>query len=200
LRWIGRWRSRAALADTEVSSSTASRGSSGTISTLDAGTAGQLAVQGLLDLGTDVPVSLTISGDQYLTLSAPLRAQSGALLLVAQRSQSAAMTQFRQMRLALLLIGGAALLGAIVVAVIAGRSAVRPLGVLVAAAREIERGSYSAPIQVSGGEEENCRHPTRCREHPRARGAHRARRPMMLDDLPNREGLRGAAAGPRAPP
>jgi diguanylate cyclase (GGDEF)-like protein len=185
----------AALADTEVSFVYREpNGSSGTISTLDAGTAGQLAVQGLLDLGTDVPVSLTISGDQYLTLSAPLRAQSGALLLVAQRSQSTAMTQFRQMRLALLLIGGAALLGAIVVAVFAGRSAVRPLGVLVAAARDIERGTYSDPIQVSGGIEFTKLAGTfnSMQESIREREAHIVRQAThdTLTGLPNRNGLR----------
>ena len=63
------------------------------------------------------------------------------------------------------------------VAVFAGRSAVRPLGVLVSAAREIERGSYSDAIHVSGGEEFKQLAGTfnsMQAEHPRARGAHRA--------------------------
>ena len=144
----------AALAGTEVSFVYREQdGTSGTISTLETATARQLAGQPLADLRSRAPVLSTIGGDQFLTLSAPLRVQSGELLLVAQRSQSAAMTQFRDMRLTLLLIGGAALLGAIIVAVFAGRSAVRPLGVLVAAAQEIERGSYSDAIHVSGGQE-----------------------------------------------
>ncbi len=185
----------AKLADTEVSFVYREQnGSSGAISTLEASSAGQLAVPGLMDLGTDVPALSTISGEQYLTLSAPLRAQSGTLLLVAQRSQSVAMTQFREMRLALLLIGGAALLGAIVVAVIAGRSAVRPLGVLVAAAREIERGSYSDPIQVSGGEEFRKLAGTfnSMQESIREREAHIVRQAThdALTGLPNRDGLR----------
>jgi len=185
----------AALAGTEVSFVYREpNGSSGTISTLDAASAGELAVQGLVDLRSAVPVLSTISGDQYLTLSAPLDAQSGTLLLVAQRSESAAMTQFREMRLALLLIGGAALLGAIVVAVFAGRSAVRPLGVLVAAAREIERGSYSEPIHVSGGEEFKQLAGTfnSMQEGIRSREAHIVRQAThdTLTGLPNREGLR----------
>jgi diguanylate cyclase (GGDEF)-like protein len=185
----------AALAGTEVSFVyRESDGSNGTISTLDPESAGELAAQGLTDLRSDGPVLSTISGDQYLTLSAPLRVQSGMLLLVAQRSQSAAMTQFREMRLALLLIGGAALLGAIVVAVFAGRSAVRPLGVLVAAAREIERGSYSDAIQVSGGGEfkqlagtfNSMQRSIRERElHIVHQATH-----DTLTGLPNREGLR----------
>ena len=57
------------------------------------------------------------------------------------------------MRYALLIIGGASLLGAIVVALLAGRSAVRPLGVLVAAARQIQRGVYCEEVEVRGGVE-----------------------------------------------
>ena len=136
----------------------------------------------------------TIAGQQFLTLSAPLRAQSGTLWLVAQRSQSAAMAQFREMRLALLLIGGAALLGAIVVAVFAGRSAVRPLGVLVSAARQIERGYYCDAIRVSGGEEFKQLAGTfnSMQEGIREREAHIVRQAThdALTGLPNREGLR----------
>jgi len=185
----------AALAGTEVSFVYRERdGTRGTISTLDTEAAAELAVQRLAELQSNVPVLSNIAGDQYLTLSAPLRAQSGTLLLVAQRSQSAAMMQFREMRLALLLIGGAALLGAIVVAVFAGRSAVRPLGVLVAAAREIERGSYSDAIYVSGGEEFKQLAGTfnSMQASIREREAHIVRQAThdALTGLPNREGLR----------
>jgi diguanylate cyclase (GGDEF)-like protein len=169
-------------------------GTSGTISTLQAATARELAAQPLADLRSRAPVLTTIGGDQFLTLSAPLRVQSGELLLVAQRSQSAAMTQFRDMRLALLLIGGVALLGAIIVAVFAGRSAVRPLGVLVAAAREIERGSYSDEIHVSGGEEFRQLAGTfnSMQASIREREAHIVRQAThdTLTGLPNRDGLR----------
>jgi diguanylate cyclase (GGDEF)-like protein len=185
----------AALAGTEVSFVYREQdGSRGTISTLEAATAQQLAAQPLADFRNKVPVLSTLAGDEFLTLSAPLRVQSGELLLVVQRSQSAAMTQFRDMRLALLLIGGAALLGAIIVAVFAGRSAVRPLGVLVAAAREIERGSYSDEIHVGGGEEFRQLAGTfkSMQESIREREAHIVRQAThdTLTGLPNREGLR----------
>ena len=185
----------AALAGTDVSFVYREQdGASGAISTLDSASAEQLATEGLTGLHSTVPVLSTISGDQYLTLSAPLNAQSGTLLLVAQRSQSAAMTQFREMRWALLLIGGAALLGAIVVALLAGRSAVRPLSVLVAAAREIQRGSYSDAVHVGGGEEfkqlagtfNSMQQGIRERE---ARILHQATHDT-LTGLPNRAGLR----------
>ncbi len=170
----------AALAGTEVSFVYREQdGSSGTISTLDAGTAGQLAVQGLPDLRSRRSrCSSTISGDQYLTLSAPLRAQSGTLLLVAQRSQSAAMAQFRRDA------PGAAAdrrRGACWArswwrcspdAARCGRSACwsRPPAKSSAA-------PTATPIQVSGGVEFTQLAGTfnsMQAEHPRARGAHRA--------------------------
>ena len=185
----------AALAGTEVTFVYREQdGTSGTISTLDAATAEQLAAQRPTDLGRDAPALSTIAGQQFLTLSAPLHAQSGTLWLVAQRSESTAMAQFREMRLALLLIGGAALLGAIVVAVFAGRSAVRPLGVLVAAARQIERGYYCDDIRVSGGEEFKQLAGTfnSMQAGIREREAHIVRQAThdALTGLPNREGLR----------
>jgi diguanylate cyclase (GGDEF)-like protein len=104
-------------------------------------------------LNTGEPVITRMNNLEYLTLSAPLEAQNGRVELVVQRSLAEAMTDFRQMRLALLLIGGAALLGAIFVAWVAGRSAVRPLGQLVEAARRVEAGDYQQGVDISGGEE-----------------------------------------------
>ena len=128
-------------------------GSNGIISTLDAATAGELAAHDPTAALAGAPLLATIGEQQYLTLSAPLHVQTGTLLLVLQRSQRSAMSQFLEMRYALLIIGGAALLGAIIVALLAGRSAVRPLGVLVNAARQIEHGYYCDDVQVQGGVE-----------------------------------------------
>jgi diguanylate cyclase (GGDEF)-like protein len=185
----------AALAGTDVSFIYREPGGAGgAISTLDPATAAQLAARPPTSLGDNAPTLSTFDDQQYLTLSAPLRAQSGTLQLVVQRSQLAAMAQFREMRFALLLIGGAALLGAIVVAVIAGRSAVRPLGVLVAAAQQIERGYYCDNIAVHGGEEFQRLAGTfnSMQEGIREREAHIVRQAThdALTGLPNREGLR----------
>jgi len=125
----------------------------GYTSTLEPSMAGELAALSLRRPGTIAPELMVLNEQEFLTLSAPLRTQAGGLELVVQRSQSAAMAQFREMRFALLLIGGAALLGAILVAWFAGRSAVRPLGVLVNAASQIERGYYRDHIQLEGAEE-----------------------------------------------
>ena len=51
------------------------------------------------------------------------------------------------------LVSGTALLLAMIVAVLLGRSATRPIGKLVAAARRIEDGQYDEPIDVEGSEE-----------------------------------------------
>ncbi len=185
----------AALAATDVSFIYREPGGTGgAISTLDPATAAQLAARPPTSLGDNAPTLSTFDDQQYLTLSTPLRAQSGTLQLVVQRSQLAAMAQFREMRFALVLIGGAALLGAIVVAVFAGRSAVRPLGVLVTAAQQIERGYYCDNIAVHGGEEFQRLAGTfnSMQEGIREREAHIVRQAThdALTGLPNREGLR----------
>ena len=185
----------AALAGTDVSFIYREpAGASGTISTLDPASAAQLATQPSTSFGGDVPVLTTLADQQFLTLSAPLRAQSSSLLLVVQRSQLAAMAQFREMRVALLLIGGVALLGAIVVAVFVGRSAVRPLGVLVTAAQQIERGYYCDNITVDGSEEFQRLAGTfnSMQASIREREAQILKQTMhdALTGLPNREGLR----------
>lgn len=104
-------------------------------------------------LAAQAPTVTQLNAKQYLTLSAPLPAQQGSIDLVVQRSLEVALAQYRQMRLALLLIGGASLLSAIVMAWLTGRGAVRPLGALVAAARRVQQGDYQQPIYVRGGEE-----------------------------------------------
>ena len=141
-----------------------------------------------------LPMLSTLDDAQYLTLSAPLEAQSGSLQLIAQQSQDAAMAPFRQMRFALLLIGGVALLGAFVVALLVSRSAVRPLGMLVDAARQIEQGYYCDDIRVPGGSEFQRLAGTfnTMQAGIRDREAHIVRQSThdALTALPNRDGLR----------
>ena len=167
---------------------------SGAISTLAPALADQLASQISASSGSNSPISTMLADQQYLTLSTPLGVQLGSLLLVVQRSQPAAMAPFREMRFMLLIIAGAALLGAIVVAMFAGRGAVRPLAMLVTAARQIERGYYCEDIQVEGGEEFQRLAGTfnAMQEGIREREAHILQQAThdALTGLPNREGLR----------
>jgi diguanylate cyclase (GGDEF)-like protein len=184
-----------ALADTDVSfvfhePQTAAA----IISTLPPDKAQLLVTQVAAGEGERQAAPKSLGGTEYLLLSAPLPVQGGALELVVQRAQEVAMAPFRKMSIALLLIGGAALLGAILVAVIAGRSAVRPMGRLVSAARQIQRGEYCDNIQVTGGEEfehlagafNAMQAGIRERE---ARIVHQGTHDA-LTGLPNREGLR----------
>ena len=185
----------AALAGTDVSFVFHEPGNgNGIISTLAPARASALAISTPQSTSRGMPMLSTLQDAQYLTLSAPLLAQSGTLQLIAQQSQEAAMAPFRQMRFALLLIGGVALVGAIVVALLASRSAVRPLGMLVNAAHQIEKGYYCEDIQVPGGSEfqrlagtlNTMQQGIRVRE---ARIVHQSTHDT-LTTLPNREGLR----------
>ena len=185
----------AALAGTDVSFVFHEPGNgNGIISTLAPARASALAISTPQSTTRGGPMLSTLQDAQYLTLSAPLLAQSGTLQLIAQQSQDAAMAPFRQMRFALLLIGGVALVGAIVVALLASRSAVRPLGMLVTAAHQIEKGYYCENIQVPGGSEfqrlagtfNTMQQGIRDRE---ARIVHQATHDT-LTTLPNRDGLR----------
>jgi diguanylate cyclase len=187
----------AALAGTDISFVFHETGNgNGIVSTLAPPRAAALAIATPQSTARGVPMLSTLEGAQYLTLSAPLAAQSGSLQLIAQQSQDAAMAPFRQMRFALLLIGAAALLGAIIVALLASRSAVRPLGMLVNAARQIERGYYCENIEVPGGSEFQRLAGTfnTMQQGIRDREAHIVRQSThdTLTALPNREGLREA--------
>jgi diguanylate cyclase (GGDEF)-like protein len=147
-------RQLAGLADTDVSFVFHEpQAAAAIISTLPAGQAQRLVTLVAQGERSQEAMPRRLGDQEYLLLSAPLPVQAGGLELVVQRAQEVAMGPFRRMSIALLLIGGAALLIALVVAVLTGRSAVRPLGVLVNAARQIQRGIYCDHIQVRGGEE-----------------------------------------------
>ena len=60
---------------------------------------------------------------------------------------------YRELRDAMLEIDGVALIVAALVGAILGRSATRPIGELVLAARRIEKGQYQTAVRVGGGDE-----------------------------------------------
>ena len=103
---------------------------------------------------TDSPRLTSFRDSEYLVLGTELPARGGTVQMLMLRSLDQALAQFRQMWVALLLIGCATLVAAILVALFAARSVVRPLGSLVEATRQIARGDYQAePVAVRGGEE-----------------------------------------------
>jgi diguanylate cyclase (GGDEF)-like protein len=96
---------------------------------------------------------LSLAGESYLWSTGSLSTREGHIDVIVQRSLDDALSGFRQMRVALLVIGAASLLAAMIVAWRAGLGAVKPLAGLVAAAERMQQGFYDQPIQVGGAEE-----------------------------------------------
>jgi diguanylate cyclase (GGDEF)-like protein len=93
---------------------------------------------------------LTLSGETFLWQGGTLAAREGRIDVIVQRSLDDALEGFRQMRVALLLIGAASLLAAVAVAWRVGLGAVKPLGALVAAAGRMQQGNYDQEIKAAG--------------------------------------------------
>lgn len=92
-------------------------------------------------------------GGDFLALTQPLPARSGAIALLIREPLSEAMAPYRNVRNALLIIAAIALGGAIAVALAVGRGAARPVEVLSAAVRRIEAGRYDEPVRLRGASE-----------------------------------------------
>lgn len=93
---------------------------------------------------------LTLAGETFLWQAGTLPAREGRIDVIVQRSLDDALQGFRQMRVALLLIGAASLLAAVAVAWRVGLGAVKPLGALVAAAERMQQGNYDQEIKAAG--------------------------------------------------
>jgi diguanylate cyclase (GGDEF)-like protein len=94
-----------------------------------------------------------IGAEPYLTFSQPLSTDRGALAVVLQKPMREVLEPYRQVRNALLVIGGLAFLLAAAVALLLGRGATRPLRELVRAARRIQSGAYDTAVEARGAEE-----------------------------------------------
>jgi diguanylate cyclase (GGDEF)-like protein len=87
-----------------------------------------------------------------LSLLTPLAARAGRLTLVESLPMDRIMASYRATRDVLALITVLALAGAVLIALLAGRSAARPVEALARAARRVEAGHYE-PVAISGAEE-----------------------------------------------
>jgi diguanylate cyclase (GGDEF)-like protein len=89
----------------------------------------------------------------YLTYVSRLGDTGESVDVVLQKPMLDVMAPYRTQRNALSAILGIFLVAAIVIALLLGRGATRPIGELVLAARRIQAGSYDEHVKVRGGDE-----------------------------------------------
>ena len=99
------------------------------------------------------PRELKVAGTDYLGFSQRLDAHGDPVDVTLLKPMSEVLTPYQDVRDALLLIDGIALVLAAAVGTLLGRSATRPIGDLVLAARRIQQGHYETAVEVSGGDE-----------------------------------------------
>lgn len=99
------------------------------------------------------PTMLDLDGQEFLYHAVNLEPDNDVVRLLLMKPSEEVLAPFASLRRLMLLGSGTALLLAMGVAVLLGRSATRPIDRLVAAARRIESGEYNEPVVVSGGEE-----------------------------------------------
>jgi diguanylate cyclase (GGDEF)-like protein len=103
--------------------------------------------------GMQAPGKLMSGAEEFLVHVVDLEPGNHAVRLLLQKPSQEVLAPFLAVRNAMLVVSGTALLLAMIVAVLLGRSATRPIDKLVVAARRIEGGQYREPIAVSGSEE-----------------------------------------------
>jgi diguanylate cyclase (GGDEF)-like protein len=105
--------------------------------------------------GTAVRVASTLPKEpkDYLTFTQRIDGRGDAVDVIVQKSMHEVLAPYRDVRDALLLIDGIALVLAAVIGTLLGRSATRPIGELVRAAERIQDGRYDTAVVASGGAE-----------------------------------------------
>jgi diguanylate cyclase (GGDEF)-like protein len=122
-------------------------------STLDAGKRDLMPALSERGDADSTPGKLTLGSEEYLVHVVDLEPGNHAVRLLLQKPNQEVLAPYLAVRNAMLLVSGTALLLAMMVAVVLGRSATRPIDRLVAAARRIEGGEYKEPIAETGSEE-----------------------------------------------
>jgi diguanylate cyclase (GGDEF)-like protein len=103
--------------------------------------------------GVAVPRILHLAAADYLSFVRRLDVRGDSVDIILLKPLQNVLAPYRELRDAMLLIDGLALLVAAVIGAVLGRSATRPIGELVLAAQRIQRGQYNTAVSVSGGEE-----------------------------------------------
>ena len=96
---------------------------------------------------------LQLGAEAYLAHVVRIEPANDAVHLVLLKPAQEVLAPYHAIRNAMFLVSGTALLLAMIVAVLLGQSATRPIGKLVAAARRIEDGQYDEPIEIKGSDE-----------------------------------------------
>ncbi len=111
---------------------------------------GNIALRTLQSTGAQ---RLQLGTDEYLSVSRQLPSSPNSVSVLVQRRMHAVMAPYRDVRDAMFLIGTIALLAAVGVGLLTGRSASQPIAALVKAARRIEEGRYDSPVPVKGAKD-----------------------------------------------
>ena len=125
-------------------------GSAHAAATLPAGAHGSGAALAAAADGAHVT---RIGGIDYLSFARRLEARGDPVDVVLLKRLEDVFAPYRELRDDMLVIDGVALALAALIGAVVGRSATRPIGELVRAARRIERGEYQTAVSVGGGEE-----------------------------------------------
>jgi diguanylate cyclase (GGDEF)-like protein len=93
------------------------------------------------------------AGMDYLGFVRRLNGRGDSVDVILLEPLDEVYAPYRELRDAMLLIDGVALVLAALIGAVLGRSAARPIGELVRAAQRIEKGQYQTAVSVAGGEE-----------------------------------------------
>jgi len=96
---------------------------------------------------------MRVGGVEYLSSARRLEARGDPVEVILLKPLEDVLLPYRELRDAMLLIDGAALVVAALIGAVLGRSATRPIGELMRAAQRVERGQYGTAVDVGGGEE-----------------------------------------------
>ena len=90
---------------------------------------------------------------EYLSYARRLESRGDAVDVILLKPLQQVLAPYTDLRHSMLLIDGIALILAALIGAVLGRSATRPIGELVRAARRIEKGQYETAVSVAGGDE-----------------------------------------------
>ncbi len=104
-------------------------------------------------VATTEPRVVRLADTDYLGFAQRIEARGDPVDVILLKPIREVLAPYQDVKEALLVIDGIALVLAALVGTLLGRSAARPIGELVVAARRIQQGQYGTAVEVSGGDE-----------------------------------------------